>query len=154
MIVGRTDPGSIAEGLRAVLDDAARRKRVAEQGPAAVQDAFSVARVGEQVRSFYEQALAAARSYPCCSRLHFCAAHSSAYALAHRAGAVPSAGVALVRVAVPLWDEEMSPSMLHASSPIGTYFQRRRSGVCAGWSFARYLKRHTPICHPPPDTSL
>jgi glycosyltransferase involved in cell wall biosynthesis len=50
--------------------------------------------------------------------------------------------------------EERSPSMPHASSPIGTYFQRRRSGGCAGWSFARYLKRYTPICHPSPDTSL
>ena len=62
VIVDRTDPGSIAEGLRAVLDDVTRRERVAEQGPAAVQDAFSVARMGEQVRSLYEQALAAARS--------------------------------------------------------------------------------------------
>jgi hypothetical protein len=154
VIVDRTDPGSIAEGLRAVLDDAARRKRVAEQGPAAVQETFSLERVGEQVRSLYEQALAAARSHPCCFRLQFCAAHRSAYALAHRAGAVPSAGMALVRVAVPLWVEERSPSIPHASSPIGAYFQRRRSGVCAGWSFARYLKRYTPICHLLPDTSL
>ena len=127
---------------------------LAEQGPAAVQETFSLERVGEQVRSLYEQALAAARSHPCCFRLQFCAAHRSAYALAHRAGAVPSAGMALVRVAVPLWVEERSPSIPHASSPIGAYFQRRRSGVCAGWSFARYLKRYTPICHPPPDTSL
>jgi len=58
VIVDRTDPGSIAEGLRAVLDDAARRKRVAEQGPAAVQETFSLGQVGTQLRTLYEQALA------------------------------------------------------------------------------------------------
>ena len=79
VIVDRTDPGSIAEGLRAVLDDATRRERVAEQGPAAVQETFSLERVGEQVRSLYEQALAAARSHPCCFRLQFCAAHRSVW---------------------------------------------------------------------------
>ena len=47
VIVERTDPGSIAEGLRAVLDDVTRRERVAEQGPAAVQETFSLKRVGE-----------------------------------------------------------------------------------------------------------
>ena len=58
VIVDRTDPGPIAEGLRAVLDDAARRKRVAEQGPAAVQETFSLGQVGTQLRTLYEQALA------------------------------------------------------------------------------------------------
>ena len=43
---------------RAVLDDAARRKRVAEQGPAAVQETFSLGQVGTQLRALYEQALA------------------------------------------------------------------------------------------------
>jgi len=60
VVADQTDPTRIAEGLGTLLDNAGRRREVAEQGPAAVQDAFSVERVGEQLRTAYEQAREAA----------------------------------------------------------------------------------------------
>jgi glycosyltransferase involved in cell wall biosynthesis len=58
-IVDRTEPSAIAAGLRAVLSDDAGRRRVAEAGPAAVRDAFSVARVGEQLGALYGEVVGA-----------------------------------------------------------------------------------------------
>jgi len=55
-IVDRTDPAAIAEGLQALLADEAARTRIAEEGPRAVQDTFSVERVGAQLRTLYEDA--------------------------------------------------------------------------------------------------
>ena len=60
-IVDRTDPSAIAAGLRAVLSDDAGRRRVAEAGPAAVRDAFSVARVGRDLRALYGEVVGAHR---------------------------------------------------------------------------------------------
>ncbi len=57
VIVDRTDPAAIAEELETVLADDAGRRRVAEQGPVAVRDAFSLEQVGAQLRSLYEKAL-------------------------------------------------------------------------------------------------
>ena len=57
-VVDRTDPNRIADGLSAFLDDEERRRAVAERGPAAVRKTFSVERVGKQLRSMYEHALA------------------------------------------------------------------------------------------------
>ncbi len=54
-IVDRTDPSDIAAGLETVLADDAGRRRVAEAGPAAVRETFSVARVGEKLWELYEQ---------------------------------------------------------------------------------------------------
>ena len=53
VVVDRTDPAAIAEGLQALLTNDAARTRIAEKGPRAVQDTFSVARVGEQLRTLY-----------------------------------------------------------------------------------------------------
>jgi glycosyltransferase involved in cell wall biosynthesis len=56
-VADRTDPGAIAEGLRAVLDDENGRRAVAERGPSAVQDTFSLERVGTQLRRLYAHVL-------------------------------------------------------------------------------------------------
>lgn len=61
VVVDRTDPSAIAAGLSTVLADADGRRRVAEAGPAAVRDAFSVARVGEQVGALYGEVVGAHR---------------------------------------------------------------------------------------------
>jgi prevent-host-death family protein len=61
VVVDRTDPAAIAKGLATVLADADGRRRVGEAGPAAVRDTFSVARVGEQLREMYAQAVGAWR---------------------------------------------------------------------------------------------
>ena len=61
VLVDRTDASALAAGLRAVLSDDAGRRRVAEAGPAAVRDAFSVARVGEQVGALYGEVVGAHR---------------------------------------------------------------------------------------------
>ena len=53
-IVDRTDPSAIAAGLRAVLSDEAGRQRVAEEGPVAVEEIFSLGRIGEQLCGLYE----------------------------------------------------------------------------------------------------
>lgn len=58
VVVDRTDPSSIAEGLQGVLTDDAARARGAEAGPAAVRETFSVARVGQQLRALYADAAA------------------------------------------------------------------------------------------------
>ncbi len=59
VVVDRTDPSSIAEGLQDLLADDAARARIAEEGPAAVQDTFSLDRVGVQpLRALYEDAAA------------------------------------------------------------------------------------------------
>ena len=55
-VVDRTEPTAIAAGIRDVLSDAAGRRRIAEEGPAAVEATFSVERVGEQLRAMYEAA--------------------------------------------------------------------------------------------------
>jgi glycosyltransferase involved in cell wall biosynthesis len=57
VVVDREDPARIADGLRALLGDEGRRRAVAERGPAAVRDTFSVGRVGEQLRTMYERAI-------------------------------------------------------------------------------------------------
>ncbi|WP_251951777.1 glycosyltransferase [Salinibacter ruber] len=62
VIVDRTDPAAIAAGLRSVLSDDAGQRRVAEEGPAAVRDTFSVERVGEQLVEMYESVLSTASS--------------------------------------------------------------------------------------------
>ncbi len=59
-IVDRTDPAAIAAGLRAVLSDEAGRRRVAEAGPAAVRETFSVERVGEKLWELYDRSLSIA----------------------------------------------------------------------------------------------
>jgi glycosyltransferase involved in cell wall biosynthesis len=64
--VDRTDPAAIAAGLRSVLSDDAGRRRVAEEGPAAVRDTFSVERVGEQLVEMYESVLSTASSHDGC----------------------------------------------------------------------------------------
>ena len=61
VLVDRTDPSAIAAGLRAVLADNAGRRRVAEAGPAAVRETFSVERVGEQVGALYGEVVGAHR---------------------------------------------------------------------------------------------
>lgn len=61
VVVDRTDPAAIAAGLRSVLSDDAGRRRVAEEGPAAVQKTFSLGRVGEQLGALYAQAVGARR---------------------------------------------------------------------------------------------
>ncbi|WP_272501933.1 glycosyltransferase [Salinibacter ruber] len=66
VVVNRTDPAAIAAGLRSVLSDDAGRRRMAEAGPAAVRDAFSVARVGEQLGALYESVLSTASSHDGC----------------------------------------------------------------------------------------
>jgi glycosyltransferase involved in cell wall biosynthesis len=53
-IVDRTDPSAIAAGLSTVLADADARG-VAAEGPEAVQDTFSIERVGKQLREVYER---------------------------------------------------------------------------------------------------
>ncbi|MCS3685498.1 glycosyltransferase involved in cell wall biosynthesis [Salinibacter ruber] len=63
VVVDRTDPSAIAAGLRSVLSDEAGRRRVAEEGPAAVRDTFSVERVGEQLVEMYESVLSTASSH-------------------------------------------------------------------------------------------
>ncbi len=63
VVVDRTDPSAIAAGLRSVLSDEAGRRRVAEEGPAAVLDTFSVERVGEQLVEMYESVLSTASSH-------------------------------------------------------------------------------------------
>lgn len=60
VVVDRTDPAAIAAGLQAVLADDAGR-RVAEAGPVAVRETFSVERVGEQVGALYGGAAGARR---------------------------------------------------------------------------------------------
>lgn len=55
VVVDRTEAGDVAAGLRDVLADDAKRRRIAERGPAAVQDTFSVERVGTQLRALYEE---------------------------------------------------------------------------------------------------
>jgi glycosyltransferase involved in cell wall biosynthesis len=57
-VVDRTDPAAIAEGLRCLLTDESARARSAEEGPAAVEETFSVERVGQQLRALYEDAAA------------------------------------------------------------------------------------------------
>lgn len=59
VLVDRTDPSAIAVGLQAVLSDDAGRRRVAEAGPAAVRETFSVERVGEQVGALYGEVVGA-----------------------------------------------------------------------------------------------
>jgi glycosyltransferase involved in cell wall biosynthesis len=59
VVVDRTDPAALVAGLRAMLTDEAERRRVAEAGPAAVRDAFSVARVGEQLGALYGEVVGA-----------------------------------------------------------------------------------------------
>jgi glycosyltransferase involved in cell wall biosynthesis len=54
VVVDRTDPSDVAQGLRRLLSNEAERQRIAEQGPAAVEATFSVERVGEQLRALYE----------------------------------------------------------------------------------------------------
>lgn len=54
VVVDRTDPSDVAQGLRRMLSSEAERQRIAEQGPAAVEATFSVERVGEQLRALYE----------------------------------------------------------------------------------------------------
>jgi len=57
-VVDRTDPAAIAEGLRRLLTDEEARTRIADAGPAAVADTFSVERVGAQLRALYDDAVA------------------------------------------------------------------------------------------------
>ncbi|WP_251929734.1 glycosyltransferase [Salinibacter ruber] len=52
-VVDRSDPSAIAKGLLEVLSNEATRRRVAEEGPVAVRDSFSIERVGEQLRAMY-----------------------------------------------------------------------------------------------------
>ena len=59
VLVDRTDPSAIAKGLATVLADADGRRRVAEAGPAAVRETFSVERVGEQVGALYGEVVGA-----------------------------------------------------------------------------------------------
>ncbi len=66
VLVDRADPAALAAGLQAVLADDAGRRRVAEEGPAAVRDAFSVARVGEQLVEMYKSVLSTASSHDGC----------------------------------------------------------------------------------------
>jgi glycosyltransferase involved in cell wall biosynthesis len=61
VVVDRTDPAALAVGLRAMLSDDAGRRRVAEAGPAAVRETFSVERVGEQVGALYGEVVGAHR---------------------------------------------------------------------------------------------
>jgi glycosyltransferase involved in cell wall biosynthesis len=61
VVVDRTDPAALAAGLRAMLSDEAGRRRIAEQGPEAVRDTFSLERVGEQLGALYAQAVGARR---------------------------------------------------------------------------------------------
>ncbi|MCS4199759.1 glycosyltransferase [Salinibacter ruber] len=56
-IVDRTDPSAIATGLSTVLADDAGRRRVAEDGPRAVEETFSVDRVGGELRDLYESVI-------------------------------------------------------------------------------------------------
>ena len=58
-IVDRTEPSAIAAGLSTVLADDAGRQRVAEAGPAAVRDAFSLAQVGRDLRALYGEVVGA-----------------------------------------------------------------------------------------------
>jgi glycosyltransferase involved in cell wall biosynthesis len=60
-IVDRTDASALAAGLRAVLSNDAGRRRVAEAGPAAVRETFSVERVGEQLGALYGEVVGAHR---------------------------------------------------------------------------------------------
>ena len=55
VVVDRTDPSAIAEGLETVLADDAGRRRVADQGPIAVQETFSLGHVGIQLKKMYDQ---------------------------------------------------------------------------------------------------
>jgi len=57
VVVDRSDPAAIAAGLEAVLADESGRRRVGEAGPSAVQDTFSVGRVGEQLGALYGEAV-------------------------------------------------------------------------------------------------
>ncbi|MCS4142577.1 glycosyltransferase [Salinibacter ruber] len=66
LVVDRTEPSAIAAGLRAVLSDEAGCRRVAEAGPAAVREAFSVERVGEQLVEMHESVLSTASSHDGC----------------------------------------------------------------------------------------
>ncbi|WP_259082499.1 hypothetical protein [Salinibacter ruber] len=50
----------------AVLSDEAGRRGVDEAGPAAVQETFSLERVGEQVEKMYERTLSTASSHDGC----------------------------------------------------------------------------------------
>ncbi|MCS4185177.1 glycosyltransferase [Salinibacter ruber] len=61
VVVDRTDPSAIAAGLRSVLSDEAGRRRVAEEGPAAVRETFSVGRVGRELRALYGEVVGAHR---------------------------------------------------------------------------------------------
>ncbi|MCS3940588.1 glycosyltransferase involved in cell wall biosynthesis [Salinibacter ruber] len=65
-IIDRTDPSAIAAGLSTVLADVDGRQRVAEAGPAAVRDTFSLGRVGEQLVEMYESVLSTASSHDDC----------------------------------------------------------------------------------------
>ncbi|WP_251963100.1 glycosyltransferase [Salinibacter ruber] len=56
-IVDRRDPSALAKGLREMLSDEAARRRVAEEGPLAVRDSFSIERVGEQLRAMYTEVI-------------------------------------------------------------------------------------------------
>ncbi|MCS4086108.1 glycosyltransferase involved in cell wall biosynthesis [Salinibacter ruber] len=56
-IVDRTDPSAIAKGLATVLADNAGRRRVAEDGPRAVKETFSVDCVGGELRDLYESVI-------------------------------------------------------------------------------------------------
>ena len=66
VVVDRTDPAALAAGLRGVLSDEAGRRRIAEQGPEAVRDTFSLERVGEQLVEIYESVLSTASSHDGC----------------------------------------------------------------------------------------
>ena len=55
-VVDRAKAKDIAEGILKVLEDD-RRRTIAERGPTAVQEAFSVEQVGRQVRQMYETVL-------------------------------------------------------------------------------------------------
>ncbi|MCS4191602.1 glycosyltransferase involved in cell wall biosynthesis [Salinibacter ruber] len=59
-IVDRTDPSAIAAGLSTVLADADGRRRVAEAGPAAVREVFSLEQIGEKLWELYDRSLSTA----------------------------------------------------------------------------------------------
>ncbi len=54
VVVDRTDPSSIAEELQDLLTDDTARTRIAEEGPIAVRETFSVQQVGAQLGTLYD----------------------------------------------------------------------------------------------------
>jgi len=56
-VVDRIDPASTADGIHVLLESEEVRARVATEGPAAVQETFSVERVGRDLRGMYDHAV-------------------------------------------------------------------------------------------------